>query len=210
MKVVSNVSLERRRSDIDLDEFRRHWLDPHGPMTAKLPGTRYYVQNHVVYTRGTNALARFLRIDGFAQLAYDNLEARTAAYDSPELVEKCNADSPLFLGGVSRLVTESELDPPADEEKLTKAFALVPRLSQPEQTNASVLATLTGVHRFTEHTILEQAGPPKSKVPFIGLEVDVVFELWFRSDDDLVKCCEENELRKNNIAIFHVKTYRFI
>ena len=209
---VSNVSLERRRADISLEEFRRHWLDPHGPMTAKLPGTRFYVQNHVVFTRGTNALARRVGVDGFAQLAYDNLEARMAAYDSPEL-KACNLDSPLFLGGVSRVVTESEGVQPGPEEKLTKAMVVIPRLAPPRgavPSVAEVLKYFPFVQKYTEHRILEQSGPPQSKVPFIGLEIDMLLELWFKSAADLVACAQNTALEENNIAVFHIKPYQFI
>lgn len=209
---VSNVSLERRRADLTLDEFRSHWLDPHGPMTAKLPGTRFYVQNHVVYTRGTNSLANKLNVDGFAQLAYDNVKARTAAYDSPELAA-CNLDSPLFLAGVSRLVTESEGVPPPEEEHLVKAFALVSRqngATAEVPSAASVLKLLPRACRHTVHTIIEQSGPPHSKVPFIGIEVDLLMEVWFKSEADLVACAENKQLEANNIALFHVRTYQFV
>jgi uncharacterized protein (TIGR02118 family) len=209
---VSNISLERRRADISLDEFRHHWLDPHGPMTSKLPGTRFYVQNHVLFTQGTNTLARKLGIDGFAQLAYDNLEARMAAYDSPEL-KACNLDSPLFLGGVSRVVTESEGLQPAKDEHLTKAMVVVPRLASstgaPPST-ADVLKHFPGAQKYTAHKIIEQAGPPQSKVPFIDLEIDLLLELWFKSEADLVACAGKKELTDNNIAVFHVKPYQLV
>ena len=214
-KFVSNISVERRRDDISLEEFQRHWLDPHGPMTSKLPGTRFYVQNHVVFSRGTNALARKLRIDGFAQLAYDSLEARTAAYDSPEL-KACNLDSPLFVGAVSRVVTESEGTQPASEENLSKAIVVVPRRSPsasktaPTPSTAALLKRFPGVQKYIEHKIIEQAGPPQSKVPCLGLQVDMILELWFKNDDDLVACAEKRELEEDNIAIFHVKTYQFV
>ena len=209
---VSNVSLERRRADISLDEFRHHWLDPHGPMTSKLPGTRFYVQNHVLFTQGTNSLARKLSIDGFAQLAYDNYESRKLAYDSPEL-KACNLDSPLFLGGVSRVVTESEGLQPTQEEHLTKAIVVVPRLASSTgvlPSTADVLKHFSGIQKYTEHKILEQSGPPQSKVPFIGLEIDMFLELWFKSEADLVACAEKKELAEANIAVFHIKPYQLV
>ena len=69
----------RRRADIGLDQFRRHWLDPHGVMTAGLPGVRYYIQSHCLDAPGTNALARELAIDGLPQLWFDSIEARPVA-----------------------------------------------------------------------------------------------------------------------------------
>ena len=36
--MIAAISMMRRRADIDLAQFGRHWLDPHGVMTAELPG----------------------------------------------------------------------------------------------------------------------------------------------------------------------------
>jgi uncharacterized protein (TIGR02118 family) len=80
--IIAN-SLIRRRDDIDLATFQQHWLDPHGPLTAKLPRCLHYVQNHILDTAGTNALARKLRIDGIPQLAFASPEDRVAAHNRP-------------------------------------------------------------------------------------------------------------------------------
>src|ERR1700747_2668126 len=93
--IVAN-SLMRRRDDIDLAAFQQHWLDPHGPLTPKLPGCRHYVQNHVLDSAGTNALARSLRIDGIPQLAFASPEDRMAAHGSAER-KGGGKDSQLFI-----------------------------------------------------------------------------------------------------------------
>lgn len=36
--MIAAISLMRRRPDVSLEQFRRHWLHPHGTMTAELPG----------------------------------------------------------------------------------------------------------------------------------------------------------------------------
>jgi uncharacterized protein (TIGR02118 family) len=106
--MIAAISMMRRRADIGRDQFRRRWLDPHGVMTAQLPGVRYYIQSHCLDAPGTNALARELDIDGFPELWFDNLEARRIAYTSPRIAE-CNIDSEQFVGAVSRLVTEPQI-----------------------------------------------------------------------------------------------------
>ena len=114
--MIAAISMMRRRADISLDQFRRHWLDPHGVMTAELPGVRYYIQSHCLDAPGTNALAKELAIEGFPQLWFDSIEARRIAYTSPRIAE-CNIDSEHFVGAVSRLVTEPQVvvDRPAAE-----------------------------------------------------------------------------------------------
>jgi len=77
--MIAAISMMRRRGDISLAQFRRHWLDPHGVMTAELPGVRYYIQSHCLDAAETNTMARKLAIDGFPQLWFDSIEARRMA-----------------------------------------------------------------------------------------------------------------------------------
>lgn len=209
--VTFNISLQRRRADISEEEYQRHWLEPHGPMTSKLPGLRFYVQNHIATGKGTNALARSLGIDGFAQLAYDSVEARTVAYDSAQ-AKLCNLDTPLFLGGVSRVVTESDGGQP--NEDLAKAIIVVPRIPASGSGKPigvdTALGLCAGVQQYSRHRIVEQAVATKGTVPFIGLEIDMLLELWFKNTEDLAACAGGRELEKNNIAFFHIKPYRFV
>ena len=104
VELIVSLSLMQRRKDISDDEFRAHWLDPHGVMTAELPNTRRYVQGHVIDSPATNDLARRLGLLGFAVLSYDSVEDRQAAYTSPRIRE-CDKDSEEFVGAVSRVVT---------------------------------------------------------------------------------------------------------
>lgn len=195
-----------------LDEYRQHWLDPHGPMTARLPGLRFYVQNHVLFDSGTNTVAEQLGVDGFAELAYTSVEARAAAYDSP-VAQETNRDTPLFLGGVSRVVTESEGTHPGDEH-FVKAIAVVPRPARPNTPPVPSLDTvlrLCGRARcHTEHRILDQAVPTRGTVPFIGLQISLFLELWFASEADLAACAADPALAERAIALFHIRPYRFV
>jgi hypothetical protein len=63
--MISAISLMRRRDDVTLAAFRRHWLDVHGPLVCGFPGLRSYVQYHVISSSAGNAIARDMRIDGF-------------------------------------------------------------------------------------------------------------------------------------------------
>lgn len=38
--MIAAISLMRRRPDLTFEQFRDHWLHPHGTMTAELPGVR--------------------------------------------------------------------------------------------------------------------------------------------------------------------------
>jgi uncharacterized protein (TIGR02118 family) len=80
--------------------FSRHWRDVHGPLAARLPNLRGYVQNHIV-ARGTAGNAdRIHRIDGISQLWFDSVETMTAAMSSPEQ-NACVEDISSFLQSVT-------------------------------------------------------------------------------------------------------------
>ena len=81
-----------RRPDMDLGEFRRYWREVHGPIAAKIPGLRKYVQNHAVPDPASGDLP----CDGIAELWFDSPEAMQAGFASPEGVAT-TADIPNFL-----------------------------------------------------------------------------------------------------------------
>ena len=170
-------SLMRRRDDVSLEEFQRHWLDPHGPLVCKFARLRRYSQNHVIAPGGA------LPVDGFAELAYDNDADQEAATGSPEMAA-CDRDSPLFIGSVLRVVTEDRiiLRPPAKEAAAAKqitvfngpAAAIEPVLAR-YRTAARNAPSLLGL---VENVALRQRGP-KSKVPVLDVTVGAIVELWF-------------------------------
>jgi uncharacterized protein (TIGR02118 family) len=62
-------------------EFSEHWYEVHGPLGAKLPGLRRYVQNHAVPEANS---IRAMTHDGWSELWFDDLDALRRAYRSPE------------------------------------------------------------------------------------------------------------------------------
>jgi uncharacterized protein (TIGR02118 family) len=80
-----------RRAGMDRDEFLRYWLDIHGPLAARMPGLRGYVQDHA--QPGPSGAPP---CDGIAELWFDSPEEMQAAFASPEGVATL-ADSPNFL-----------------------------------------------------------------------------------------------------------------
>ena len=184
--MIAALSLMRRRADLSIEAFRRHWLDPHGVMTAELPGLRRYVQSHCVEHAVTSGFGRALEVAGFAQLWFDDVEARRIAYTSPRIAA-CNVDSERFIGAVTRLVTEPvEVIVPPAGSKPVRAFILAigPRdAAWADATEARVLG-LPGVVGYLRHTILEQAAAPNSRVPEFTISVAGVAEVAFDSASD--------------------------
>lgn len=83
-----------KKPGMSVEEFQRYWRDIHGPIAAKIPGLRRYVQSHVVptlYERGQQPA-----YDGAAELWFDDLDALAAAMRSPE-VAAALADEKNFI-----------------------------------------------------------------------------------------------------------------
>lgn len=215
--LIVSLSLMQRRSDISDEEFRQHWLDPHGVMTAELPNTRRYVQGHVIESPATNALARKLGVLGFAVLSYYTAEDRQIAYTSPRIRE-CDKDSEDFVGAVSRVVTNTRIvaEPPY-KDGLAKAY-LVKVGEGGEDAGWSdamekTALTLPGVCGYVRHAVMSQAGAPGSKVPVLDLPVSGVAEVWFDSEDALLKNASALETAggaPDATAVFVARDYRLV
>ena len=161
--MIAAISMMRRRPDVTLDHFRRHWLDPHGVMTAELPGVRHYVQSHCIDSPATNALARSLAIDGFPELWFDDYAARHVAYTSKRIAE-CNVDSEHFVGAVRRLVTEPDVwvGTPRSPKGSAKVFLLATGADDEGWSGraATRIAALPGLVGYIAHRILELSPRP--------------------------------------------------
>jgi uncharacterized protein (TIGR02118 family) len=215
--MIVSLSLMQHRPDIDVEEFRRHWLDPHGVMTAELPNVRRYVQGHVIDSPANNELARKLGVVGFAVLTFDTLEDRQKAYTSPRIRE-CDKDSEEFVGAVSRVVTEHGTPSlPPDAESLAKAYVLKVG-SEGENARWSdaveaAVGRLSGVRGYLRHTVKSQAGAPGSKVPVLDLPIAGVAEVWFANEAELLANAAALEAAGGdpaNTAVYVAKDYRLI
>ena len=72
-----------RKPGMSVEEFQRYWRETHGPIAARLPGVRRYVQCHTLpepYTRENPP-----PYDGVAELWFDDMATLQQAMASPEL-----------------------------------------------------------------------------------------------------------------------------
>jgi len=212
--MIAAISLIKRRPDIDLAAFRKHWLDPHGVLTARLPGTSHYVQSHFVDGPATNDVARQLALDGMPQLWFADYEARRRAYTSPEIA-LCNVDSEAFIGAVTRLVTTPvDVTSAMDGESCAKAVLLAqgrPDRSWSERMRDSAVAC-QGVIAYRSHDIIEQASAPNSRIPELSLPVAGLAEISCRNPSQLLAalarmCSPEDSART---AIYTAEDIRLI
>ena len=93
---VKNVELIHHRPDLAIDAFQRYWREVHGPIAAKIPQIRRYVQSHV--RASAYAGGRTPAYDGFAITWFDDTAAMRAAATTDEY-RKTRADEPNFLAG---------------------------------------------------------------------------------------------------------------
>src|SRR5713101_4447608 len=79
VKIVYCISKLPHLSD---DEFHRYWRDTHGPIAARIPGCRKYVQSHTIYRALGERQPSF---DGVAELWFDDWHALEHAMQGPEV-----------------------------------------------------------------------------------------------------------------------------
>jgi len=186
--MIAAISLMRRREDITLTAFRRHWLDVHGPLVCAFPALRHYAQDHVIASPVINKRARQIGIDGFPILWFDNDHDRLRAHHSSEMAA-CNIDSREFVGAVSRVICEPRLAmPQASEGSRIKLIALLPGEQRDDAAlyhfaeRAARLPRLASLMLFS---VLEQGRAPNSTIPHLPVSVAGLAELAFPSLVDL-------------------------
>ena len=64
-----------KRSDLDDAAFREYWRNVHGPIAAKMPGLRKYVQSHCYPDPHGDPLPA----DGVEDLQFDSIESMQSA-----------------------------------------------------------------------------------------------------------------------------------
>ncbi len=80
--MVKIVYCITRKPELSEQEFRRYWRDVHGPIAARIPGVRRYVQSHTIDRAGEIRAPDF---DGVAELWFDDFDALLAAMGSSEV-----------------------------------------------------------------------------------------------------------------------------
>lgn len=78
VKIVYCITKKPGLSDA---EFHRYWKEVHGPIAARIPSVRRYIQSHAL-ARG--AEIRPTDYDGVAELWFDDMDSLLAAATSPQ------------------------------------------------------------------------------------------------------------------------------
>ena len=93
-QLVKTIFQLKRKPGMSLADFRKYWVDVHGPIVCQLPGLRRYVQCHTVDAAYSYAEPKW---DGVAQLWVDDLAALQKMLDSREFKEGSWPDGAKFL-----------------------------------------------------------------------------------------------------------------
>jgi uncharacterized protein (TIGR02118 family) len=93
-QLVKTIFQLKRKPGMSLGDFRKYWIDVHGPLVCKLPGLRRYVQCHTIDAAYTYAEPKW---DGIAQLWVDDVAAMQRMMDSKEFTEGSWPDAEKFL-----------------------------------------------------------------------------------------------------------------
>ena len=105
--MIKMIYLLHRRSDMDVEEFKKYYSEVHAPIAMKLPGLRRYIQNYPNAEDGENPPA----CDAVSEMWWDDMEAMQKSSASPE-GQAAQADMQNFLDS-SRLqvfsVEEAEI-----------------------------------------------------------------------------------------------------
>ena len=102
--MIKRLTLVYRRDGMTVEQFRAHWRDVHGPLAARTPGLRRYVQHHVVDTRSPSNV---LRPDGIAELWFDSV-AHEKAFFASELGQLQREDGRNFVGFSTTFIVEDQ------------------------------------------------------------------------------------------------------
>ncbi|MBI4628364.1 MAG: EthD family reductase [Candidatus Rokubacteria bacterium] len=91
---VKNVEFLTRRPGLDVAAFQTYWREVHGPLAARIPVLRRYVQSHT--RRAAYEGGRAPRWDGVALTWFDDTQAMRVSATTAEYA-RVRADEPSFL-----------------------------------------------------------------------------------------------------------------
>jgi uncharacterized protein (TIGR02118 family) len=109
MAVIKIISLLTRKAGMTHEQFIKHWVEVHAPLSRAVPGLRRYVQSHILEERKHPHIpSTDIEVDGIAELWYDDREAMARSGASPE-AKALFADGALFIGKIKSFTIEERV-----------------------------------------------------------------------------------------------------
>lgn len=183
---VHRCGLFSRRAGLDEAQFRRHWIEVHGPLAARLPGLGSYRQNHILERLFEHPASPVQAIDGVSQLSFESVAAMEVSDASPEYAA-CKLDIPKFQGGITILVTEPDEVWPGPGGPAKLLWVSMRRdgvdggvLRARWHESRTGATAVPGARRFVQNFVVDRAHPVSAGVPPGDPEgAEAVGELWF-------------------------------
>lgn len=194
--MIVRSGLIRKKPDWSVEDFRRHWLEKHGPLAARLPGLRRYEQNHVTDSiqRGITFQRGPEHLDGFSMLWFDSMESMRAAM-ATEAGKALIADEGHFIGDLRIVaIDQVEVIAPARDRPLIKRMSLLRRIPDvPLDTfvhewrveHARLVRRLNGVRGYRQNLVVGREAPKGTAVDYPAMPIDGIVELWFDDAESL-------------------------
>lgn len=98
--MIYRCALINRRPGLDAAAYRKHWIEVHGALAARLPGLGTYRQTHIAERLFEVPDAPVQAIDGVSQLSFESVAHMERSDRSPEYAA-VKLDIPKFQGGIT-------------------------------------------------------------------------------------------------------------
>lgn len=186
--MIKVAEVVHRPAGMEVDAFQRYWREQHGPIVARLPGLRRYVQSHPMlggYAKGD------LPYDGVAELWFDDKDA-LAAIDGTAELAAAKADEPNFIDPASlvELVVDEHVikdgDPPPNAIKSVILVTFDPAMDPDDarrywrEVHGPLAAEIPQIVRYVQSHVRPGAYRDGRRPPWDGMAVT-----WFASTDDM-------------------------
>ncbi|WP_042876832.1 EthD family reductase [Cupriavidus necator] len=190
------MGLLNKKTDWSQEDFRRYWTEVHGPLAARLPGLRSYIQNHVIDTaqRGITYKRGPEHVDGFSDLTFENVDAMREAFAS-EVAPALAEDEARFIGRLRILTLDRrEVNAPDPSRKLLKRMSFLRRRSDVDEAtferewrveHARLVKLMPGVAGYRQNLVVEREATKGTPCGYGELPIDGVVELWFTDPESL-------------------------
>jgi uncharacterized protein (TIGR02118 family) len=195
--MIVRTGVLRRRPDMDLDTFKRHWRDQHGPLAAKMSGLRRYEQNLVI-DRSQLAIDHARggwNVDGFSQLWFDDIEAMRATTKTPEFAPTV-PDIDRFVGEIKLVVCQPNVVVPLKQDpgSLIKRMSILRRRPDIDAArfrdewfgfHAEAVSRFPGLAGYTQNLVIDRGSDLFNSAPYEEVPIDGIVEMWFPNQASL-------------------------
>lgn len=192
--MIVRMGLLRRRPDLTPEAFRRHWLEVHGPLAARMPGLLAYHQNHVVDRRqlGIDHARGTWDVDGFSELRFESRAAMEAAVASDAYPPQAE-DLPKFAADVRVVTVEQRtvvhFEKPAGPWIKRMSFLTRPEHVSPErfrhewfEVHAPLVRAFPTLLGYRQNLILTREAGPGKPLDYAAVPADGIVEMWFADE----------------------------